>query len=440
MALIEQKVTEDGLIQLTAHIEATAFEEAVSKIYQKKVRTINVQGFRKGKAPRSIIERMYGADFFYEEAINELLPALFDAAVEEAGIEFIGHPNIEISEIGRETGATVEFTVKPRPELAVGTYKGIAGTKTVNTVEESEIDAEVEQLREKASRMVSVEDRPAQEGDTACIDFEGFLNGKPFAGGKGEHYDLTLGSGQFIPGFEEQITGRSPGEEFDVTVTFPEEYNAKELAGKEAVFKVKLNDLSFKETPEADDEFAKDVSEFDTIKELRADLKAKLLAHKDEHSKSDLETQLVEAVAETLQGEIPEEMVESRIEEMTRDFGYRLKSQGLSLDNYLKYTNSNAAAFKESFRERAEKYVRSRLTLEAVARAENIGITEQDIDDEIKRMAEQFDVEPDKITEAMTRREIAADVRVQKAIEVILNNAKVKEEKPKKNTPEKAEG
>ena len=439
MALLKQEGTEDGRVQLTARIEAADFETAVNKAYQRKVKTLNIQGFRKGKAPRPIVERLYGADFFYDDAVNDLLPALFDAAVEEADLETIGHPDIEVTEIGRETGATITFVVKLRPRLAIGKYKGIEGSKPVHTVEESEIDAEVEKLREKASRIVAIEDRPAREGDIACINFEGFANGRAFAGGKGEHYDLTLGEGHFIPGFEEQIVGHTPGEDFDVAVTFPEGYGAKELAGKEAVFKVRLNDLSFKEIPEADDEFAKDVSEFDTIKELRNDLKAKRLEHKEEHARADLETQLVETVAETLEGDIPEEMIEERIEEMARDFMYRLKGQGLSLDAYLKYTNSDAAAFKESFRERAEKHVRSRLTLEAVARAENIETSEQEIDDEIKKLAEQYGVEPDKITGAMTRREIAADLKVKKAIEIIYDNAKITKEKAKKDAQQKAE-
>jgi trigger factor len=432
MALIEKKNVEDGKLMMTAKIDAATFLKAVDKVYHRENKKISIQGFRKGKTPRAVIERMYGEDFFYDNAINDLLPDLFENTLNEADIQFIGRPAVDVPEVNKENGVTVTFTVKLRPELTVKKYNGIAGTKTVHTVEDAEIDAEIERLREQGSRMVTVEDRAALSGDTANIDFEGFVDDVAFDGGKGEKFDLVLGSGQFIPGFEDQVVGRRAGEEFDVNVTFPEEYGAKELAGKVAVFKVKLRELRFKELPEADDEFAKDVSEFDTLKELKDDIRAKKQLEKDAQSKSDLENALVDAVAETLEGEVPQEIVDDRIDEMVREFGYRLSSQGLDLKTYLQYTGFDESSFRETFKEQANKHVKQRLALEAVVRAEGIEASEEDVENEYKKLAEMYHIEMDKVKEMVPVKELIADVKVGKAIDIIRDNAKVKEEKAKK--------
>jgi trigger factor len=434
MALIKQEKTGDGLCELTARIGSAEFENAVEKAYRRDGRKLNIQGFRKGKAPRAIIERMYGQDFFHEAAINDLLPAEYDAVVDEAGVDVIGRPQIEVAETSKEEGVTVVIRVKLRPELGVGSYRGIPGVRTANTVGDAEIEAELESRREKASRMVAVEDRGAQDGDIACIDFEGFLGGKPFDGGKGEHYDLTLGSGQFIPGFEEQLVGHKAGEEFEISVRFPDEYASKKLAGQNTVFKVKLCELHRKEMPEIDDEFAKDVSEFDTLSELREDIKSGILKRKDEHSKQKLEEELVEAVAATLEGDIPEEMVEDSADEIARDFARRLEMQGMSLKTYLKYSGGGADALRESFRSQAVKHLRRRLALEAVARAENISVTPEEIEEEIARMASDYDTTAENVRAAVSERGVAADIRVRKAVDVIAASAKVTEEKAKNNS------
>ena len=437
MALIKQGNAEkEGMYELTSQIDPAVFEKSIDKVYRREVKRINIQGFRKGKAPRAVVERMYGSNFFYEDAINDALPEEFEAAVDEAGIEFIGRPDVEITEVGKDEGVTVVFTVQLRPELAVGKYKGIAGEKTVNTVESSEIDAEIEKLRDRASHTVSVDDRAAAKGDIANIDFEGFLDDKPFAGGKGEGYDLVLGEGQFIPGFEDQVAGHAIGEEFDVNVSFPEDYHAEDLAGKAVVFKVKLNKLSVKETPELDDELAKDVSEFETLAELKEDIKSRLQKEKDETSESELENSLVEAVAETLEGDIPDVMIEERMDEMVRDFGYRLQAQGMDLKTYLKYTGTDVAAFRDTFKEQAQKFIKMRLALEAVVRAENIEVTEDDFNKKVEELTKQYGAEADKIKESLPKKEIEADIKVSKAIEIIRENAKVKEKKQKADDKE----
>ena len=439
MALTKHNATEDGRYELTVKIDAADFNKKVDAVYRRENKKINIQGFRKGKTPRAVIERMYGADFFYEDALNELLPTEFDNAITESNIDFIGKPDIDVPDIDKEKGVTIVFTVKLRPALAVGKYKGIAGTRAAVNVEDAEVDAEIDKKLEQASRMVSVDDRAAKNDDITNIDFEGFLDGKAFEGGKGEQHDLTLGAGQFIPGFEEQVLGHNVGDEFDIKVDFPEDYGSEELAGKEATFKIKINEIRVKELPELDDEFAKDVSEFDTLKELREDIKKHLAEHKEEHAKADLENELVDAVTETLEGDVPDEMVDDRVEEMVRDFAYRLRSQGLDMQTYLKYTGADEAAMKEGFKDQALKFVRTRLALEAVARAEKIEVADADIDAELAKLAKQYDMEADKIKDIMPHKELVADIKVGKAIEIIVENAKVKEEKAKAKKAEKAE-
>lgn len=428
MALIKHGKTEDGKYQMTATVDADAFNKAVDRVFQRENKKLNIQGFRKGKAPRGIVERMYGEDFFFNDAINDLWYDVFESAINEANIEFVGKPDIEVPEVGKNLGATFVFTVVLRPELSVGKYKGIAGTKHVHTVGDDAVDAKIEEARKRGARMVTVEDRAATDGDTAVIDFEGFLDGTPFEGGKGENYDLKLGAGAFIPGFEEQVAGHKPGEEFDITVTFPEDYGAEELAGKETIFKIKLHELRFEELPELDDELAKDMSEFETLEAWKADIRKQLEEHEETHAKENLETELVEAVAGTLEGDIPDEMIEDRIDESVRDFESRLKQQGLDMQSYLKYTNSTMADFRNSQKEQAEKAVRNRLALEAVARIEKIEVSEEEYEQKVNEMAELYKLEAEKIKELVPKKELFADLRVQKAIDFIVDNAKVKNE------------
>ena len=438
MALIEHNRTEDGKYELKITIDPERFGKAVDKVYRRENKKINIPGFRKGKAPRSVIERMYGEGFFYEDAINDLLPEEFDAAVKEADIEMVGRPEVDVEDMNKQDGAKVKFTVTLRPELTVKKYKGLEAKKSVHTVEDSDIAAELATMQEKGSRIVDVDGRAAETGDIAVIDFEGFKEGVPFEGGKGEKFNLTLGSGQFIPGFEEQVVGHGVGDAFDVNVTFPEEYGAKELAGQAVVFKVKLHELKKKELPELDDEFAKDVSEFDTLAELKADIKANLEKKNEESAAAELENGLLEQVVEALEGEVPEAMIEDKVDEMVREFDYRLRSQGLDMQTYLKYMGGDVEAFRNSYKENAEKQVKSRLALEAVARAEKFEATEQEIEDEFKKLAESYKMEVEKLRELLTVKEISADIKCNKAVDFIKGSAKVVEEKVKAGA-EKAE-
>ncbi|MEG2234303.1 MAG: trigger factor [Oscillospiraceae bacterium] len=432
MSLIAHKKTDDGKYELKITIDADAFAKAIDKVYHRENKKISIQGFRKGKAPRAIIERMYGDSFFFEDAINELLPDEFESAIKEADIEMIGRPEVDVTEMSKEKGAEVTFVVELRPELTVKKYKGIVSTKTVNTVDDEDISAELKKLQEKGSSIVSVEGRAAELGDIANIDFEGFKDDVAFEGGKGEKFDLTLGSGQFIPGFEDKVVGHNIGDEFDVNLTFPEEYGAEDLAGKAVVFKVKLNDLHVKKYPELDDEFAKDVSEFDSLDELKADIKTKLEKLNADSATSQLENNLLDEVVSSVEGTVPAVMIEEKIEEMIRDFDYRLQQQGMDMKTYMKYMGGNIETFREQFRENAEKQIKSRLALEAVARAEKIEATEADIEAEYKKFAEIYKMEVEKLKQVLPLKELVGDIKVNKAIDVIKDSAKVKEEFMKK--------
>ncbi len=431
MALIEHKKTDDGKYELIISIDPEAFKKAVEKVYRKEVKQLNIPGFRKGKAPRAIIEKKYGAEFFFEDALNEILPDEYDKALEETKIEVIDRPEVDVLEMSADNGAKISMKCVLKPELEVKNYKGIAAVKKVNTVEDADIDRELDAMREKQSRMVSVEDRAAGIGDTANIDFEGFVDDKAFKGGKGENYDLVLGSGQFIPGFEEQIVGHNSGEEFDVMVSFPEDYNAKELAGKPATFKVKLNAVRRKELPELDDEFAKDVSEFDTLDELKKSIKEKLEKSNEEHAASELENTLLDKITDELEGDIPKVMVDDRIADMLRDFDYRLQQQGMDVRTYLKYVGQDIEAFRESFREQAEKQVRSKLALEAIARKEKLEVTAEELEKEYQKYADLYKMEVEKIKQAISEKDLRSDLKLNKAIDVIRDSAKVTVEKIK---------
>ncbi len=436
MSLIEHKKNEDGKYELKVSIDADAFNKAIDKVYRRENKKITIPGFRKGKAPRTVLERMYGEGFFYEDAINELLPEEFDAAVKEADIEMIGRPEVNVEEMSKDKGATVLFTVELRPELEVGTYKGVEATKTVEQVTDEDVDAEIKKLQEKGSSIVAVDDRAAENGDIANIDFEGFKDGVAFEGGKGEKFDLTLGSGQFIPGFEDQVVGHKIGDEFDIQVTFPEDYGAAELAGKEVTFKIKLNDLHVKKYPELDDEFAKDVSEFDTLNDLKADIRSKLEKVNADRADTQLENDLIDAVVETLEGEVPQVMIDDKIDDMVRDFDYRLRQQGLDMQTYMKYMGGNAETFRKQFEEGARKQVKTRLALEAVVRKENLQATEEEIEAEYKKLADLYKMEVEKLKEVLPLKDIAGDIKTNKAVDLIKDSAKVTEKAAEKKTEE----
>lgn len=428
MSLKETKKIDTNRYQLEITVDGGKFREAIREAYKKNSKKINVPGFRRGKAPLHIIETYYGTEIFFEDALNLLYNDLVDEAITESGLKVINDKmDFEMVSISKEDGADFKVSVTTYPEIEIGNYKGLKAEKTAVKVDAAEVNAEVNAMVERGARMVSVEDRAAKKDDTVIIDFEGFVDGKAFDGGKAEGHSLVLGSGQFIPGFEDQIIGKNIGDEFDVNVTFPEDYGAKDLAGKAAVFKVKLHEIKIKELPTVDDEFAKDVSEFDTLKELKADIKKKALERKQKAADEAVENALVQQIVDGIKGDIPEAMFENRLEQCVEDFAYRLQSQGLNLETYLKYTNSNIDDFKKSFRPQAEMQVKYRLALEKIVELENITPDEKDIEEQYKKMAEDYGVELEKVKAAIPASELSKDIAVGKAIDLVKENAVITE-------------
>lgn len=417
---------EKNMAKLTIEVSAEEFEAALEKAYQKNKNKINVQGFRKGKAPRSIIEKMYGAGVFYEDAANEVMPDAYEEAAKESGLEIVSRPEVDVVQIekGKPFIFTAEVAVKPEVEL--GEYKGIEVEKKAIEVTDEEVAAELEKIREQNSRMITVDDRAVENGDIAVIDYEGFCDGVPFEGGKAEGHSLEIGSHSFIDTFEEQLIGKNIGDETEVHVTFPEEYHAPELAGKPAIFKVKINEIKVKELPDLDDDFAQDVSEFDTLDEYKADVKATLTANKEKAAKSEKEDAVVAKIVENAKMEIPEPMIDNTVRQMAEEFAQRIQSQGLSLDQYFKFTGMNANSFMETLKPQALKRIQSRLVLEAVAKAENITATEEELNKELENMAGMYQMELDKLKELVGEGEkemMMQDIAVQKAIDLVTNAA-----------------
>ena len=443
MSLKETKKVETNRYELEITIDGEKFREAIKTAYKQNGKKINVPGFRKGKAPLHIIETYYGAEVFFEDALNLLYNDVVEEAIDESKLKVINDKmDFDLVSISKEDGVDFKITVTTYPEIELGDYKGLKAEKAAVKVDAAEVNAELSAMAERNSRMVSVEDRAAQKGDTVVIDFEGFVDDKAFDGGKAEGHSLELGSGQFIPGFEEQIEGHNIDDEFDVNVTFPEDYGAKELAGKAAVFKVKLHEIKVKELPAIDDEFAKDVSEFDTVKELKADLKKKAIERKEKAAEEAVENALVQQIVDSIKGEIPEAMFENRLNQSVEEFAYRLQSQGLNLETYLKYTNSSLEEFKKSFRPQAESQVKYRLALEKIVELEGITADEKEIDEEYAKMAENYGVEVDQVKAAIPAEEVAKDLAVGKAIDFVKANAEItvaapEEKKPAKATAEK---
>ncbi len=448
MSLKETKKISTNRYELTITIDGETFSEAIKTVYVKKAPEISIKGFRKGKAPLSYVEKYYGEGVFYEDALNLLYGDALESAANEAGLTIIDDEmKFDLVKIGRD-GVEFKVELTTKPEVTVSDYKGLKAEKVVAETTEDEIKAEIDRMAERNSRMESVEGRASKNGDITVIDFEGFVDGVAFEGGKGEGFSLTLGSGQFIPGFEEQVENHNIGDEFDVNVTFPEDYGSEELAGKAAVFKCKLHEIKEKILPEIDDEFAKDVSEFDTLDELKADIKAKADERKNVAAEQDVENQLMEALVANMEGEIPEAMFENRVTQSVNDFDYRLQMQGMKLDLYLQYTGSTMEDFRKSMRPQAENQVKVRLALEKVAELENIVLTDAEIDEQFERLAAQYNVDIERVKAAIPAAEVAKDLSVEKAIEVIKNNAEIKEVKEKtavkkaapKATKKKAEG
>ena len=428
MSLKETKNVGTNRYELEITVDAEKFQEAIKEAYKKNAKSISIPGFRKGKAPYAFVEKYYGAEVFFEDALNLIYAEVVDEAITESGLKVINDKmDFDMVSISKEEGVDFKVTLTTYPEITVGEYKGLKAEKVIAKVEDSEIDAQVNAMAERNARMVEVPDRAAQMGDTVTFDFEGFCEGEAFEGGKAEKYALELGSGQFIPGFEEQIAGKNIGDEFDVNVTFPAEYGAENLAGKDATFKCKLHEIKFRELPAIDDEFAKDVSEFDTLEALKADLKAKALERKQKVSEEEMENDLVQQIVDSIEGEIPEAMFENRLNQSVEEFAYRLQSQGLDLETYLKYTNSNIDEFKKTFRPQAESQVKFRLALEKIVELEKIVATEEDINAQIEKMAKDYGMEVEQIKNAVPTEEIAKDLAVGKAIDFIKENAVITE-------------
>ena len=423
---VQVEKLEKNMAKLTVEVPAEDVEKAIQGAYQKMKKSINIPGFRKGKAPRQLIEKMYGKEVFYNEAVDAMLPKAYSDAVEECGEEIVSYPKINVEQI--ESGKPFIFTaeVAVKPAVTLGEYRGIQVEKAPVEVTEEEIQAEVDKEREANSRTVTVEDRAVQKGDIATIDFEGFVDGVAFDGGKGENYDLEIGSNTFIPGFEDQLVGAEIGKELDVNVTFPEEYGAKELAGKAAVFKCKVNGIKVKELPDADDEFAQEVSEFDTLDAYKEDIKANLLKKKEEEAQRVKEDAVIGKIIEGAQMEIPEAMVEYQTQQMLDDFGRRMQSQGLSLEQYFQFTGMTEDQYKEQMKPRALQNIQSRLVLEAVAAAEKLEATEEDLDAEYAKMAEQYKLDVEKVKEIFgeyQKEELKKDIVIQKAAALVTDAA-----------------
>lgn len=423
MALKSSNKVDTNTYEIEVTVAPEVFADACKSAYMKQRKSIQIPGFRKGKATQGMIEKVYGEGAFYEEALEIVYPKAVSEAIEEAGLRTVDQPfDLDVPVMSKAEGVEMKMKVTVYPEVKLGDYKGLTATMLPTEATDEDVDAELENMRDRNSRLVSVDDREAQMGDTAEIDFEGFVDGVAFDGGKGENYPLELGSGSFIPGFEEQVAGHKIDEEFDVNVTFPEEY-AAELAGKDAVFKCKIHEIKTKEMPELDDEFVKDVSEFDTLDELKADIKKGLSEKKEADAKADFENQLIEQVVENMECEIPECMFESRTNEMVQDYSYRLQMQGIDLNTYLSYMGQDMDAFKKTFREGAENQVKASVALEAIVAAEKIEVTDEEIDAEVAKLAEQYKMEADQIKSAVPADQLASDIKTRKALDLVVESA-----------------
>ena len=430
MSLKIEKTEQKNELKLEFSIEAEIFDNAIKTVYNKNAKYFNIPGFRKGKAPMNIVEKYYGKEIFYEDAFNEVVPEIFDKEVKENNLEVVSRPKIDIVQM--EKGKDLIFTavVQTKPEVKLGKYKGIEVEKVEYNVSDEDVEHELGHLAEKNARLITVEDRPVESGDITVIDFEGFVDGVAFEGGKAEGHELTIGSNTFIPGFEDQIIGMKIDEEKDVKVTFPEQYFSEELAGKDAIFKVKLHEIKKKEMPIIDDELAKDISEFDTLAELKADIKAKLEKENETRAKYETEDAVIKAVAEETKIDIPSGMIDTEIENNIKDVENRLSYQGATLDQYLAMMGKTMGEFKNEYKPQAETSVKQRLVLDAVAKAENIEVQDADIDVKIKEMAEKYGKKEEEIKDNEQLRDyIKQNITIDKTIAFLVDNAKFKKAK-----------
>ncbi|QUI21749.1 trigger factor [Vallitalea pronyensis] len=424
---VNVETLEKSMVKLTIEVDAERFEEGMKHAYNKNKGKITVPGFRKGKVPRQLIEKTYGAEIFYEDAANYIIPVAYDQAVEDNNLQVVSRPDVDVQQV--EKGKAMIFTaeVAVKPEVTLGDYKGLEVEKVNVEVTDEDIQADIDKVREQNSRLVTITDRAVEDNDQVVIDFEGFVDGEPFEGGKGEDYPLTIGSHSFIDNFEEQLIGKNIDEELEVNVTFPEEYQSEALQGKPAMFKVKIKEIKFKELPEVDDEFAKDVSEFDTLDEYKADIKAKLLEQKEKTAKTEKQEAVLEKAIENATMEIADPMIDMQTENMTQDFAQRMQQQGLTLEQYFQFTGQNMATLKDSMKVEAEKRIKSRLVLEAIVGAEAIDVSDDELKEELEKMAKMYNMSYDELAEKMNddyRDSIRDDIKNQKALDFIVEQAK----------------
>ena len=417
---------EKNMAKLTIEVPASEFEKALQSAYNKQKKSISVPGFRKGKVPRQMVEKMYGPEIFYEDAANELIPTAYEEELKNCDLEIVSRPTVDIVQIKKGENFIFTAEVAVKPEVTLGEYKGMEVDKTSTRVTQKEVEAKIKEEAEKNARTVTVEGRPVQDGDEVILDFEGFVDGEAFEGGKGENYPLTIGSGSFIPGFEEQLVGAEAEKEVEVKVTFPEEYHAEELKGKDAVFKCTIHEIKEKQIPEIDDEFAAEVSEFDTLDEYKADVKAKIKEQKENEGKQKKEDQAVEKAVANASMEIPEAMIDEQVRQMVNEFAQNMQYQGISFEQYCQITGMTLEKIQEETRPQAVKRIETRLVLEAIAKAENIEVTEERLDEEIKKMAESYNMEADKLKELMgeeEKKQMMEDIAVQDAVTFLVENA-----------------
>ena len=427
MSLKATNNVETNKYELEIEISAEKFEEGIQKAYQREKNKIQIAGFRKGKAPRKLIEREYGEEVFFETAVNILYPQEVDDAVKESGLEIVARPDVEITDISKADGVKIKATVITKPEVEISDYKGIEVEKEVKTVTDEDVDKQADSLREKNARVITVDDRAAEMGDDVVIDFEGFKDGVAFDGGKAEDFTLGLGSGQFIPGFEEQVAGHNIGEEFDINVSFPEDYQVEDLKGAPVVFKIKLKGITKKEIPELDDEMVKDATEFETVDEYKADVRKKLEEHAQHHAEHDVEDALMDKVIEKMTAEIPQVMFDNRVNEMMMDLEQRLAPQGITMEMYCKFTGQDIETVKKAYKEQAEKQVKLRLALEKIAQLENIEVTDDEAAQEMQKIADQYKMKLDEVKKYISAEDVKKDIAVGKAVELVKDNAVIKE-------------
>ena len=442
MSLKASNKVDTNKYEVEISIDSAAFCDAIQKVYKKEAKNITIKGFRKGKAPLHMIEKLYGEGVFFDDALNYLYEGALLSAVDEAGLKIVDVEKTDVVSVSKAEGAELKVTVIVEPEVELGDYKGLAAERVTPVVTDEEVEAEVNRMADRNARIVTVTDRAAALDDMTVIDFEGFVDGVAFDGGKGESFSLTLGSGQFIPGFEDQIVGHNTGDEFDVNVTFPTDYQAENLAGKDATFKVVLHEIKTKEMPVIDDEFAKDVSEFDTLDALKADIKAKNLERKTKMADEEVENDLIGAVVDGMKAEIPEAMIENRSNESVREFDYRLRSQGMDLETYLKYTGTNVEEFKKTFRPQSEKQVKMRLALEKIVELEGLTATEEEIAAEYDKVAANYGMEAEQVKASIPEKDIIHDIALNKAVDLVKASAVItdvekKTEKEEKKAPAK---